>query len=328
MSASHETTALATFEQPGALVRHDDLGISVEHLVARVSKIKEVQAKVMVRDHHYGEIPGVNKPTLLKPGAEILCLTFQLAPEFVLEERWDGEHLEIVAKCVLTHAPSGTRVGSGIGSCSTKESKYAYRKGERTCPDCGKACIIKGKQEYGGGWLCFGKKGGCGSKFKDGDHAIEGQNTDRVANPDLPDSYNTVRKMACKRALVAAVLIVTCASQLFTQDVEEFQQPGDDERRPVPRANGNGGGSAPRGGKASPPVQAVQTDEDLDRALLEISEIQTVDGLAKHAAANRGKRWTKAQIEQLKAASEQRKAQLEDGDYTDASEPHENGGAF
>jgi hypothetical protein len=37
---------------------------------------------------------------------------------------------------------------------------------EPPCPSCGVVgAIIKGKPEYGGGWLCFGKKGGCGAKF-------------------------------------------------------------------------------------------------------------------------------------------------------------------
>ena len=43
-----------------------------------------------------------------------------------------------------------------------------------------------------------------------------------VANPDIADDYNTVRKMACKRAHVAAILFVTCASEIFTQDVEDM----------------------------------------------------------------------------------------------------------
>lgn len=36
---------------------------------------------------------------------------------------------------------------------------------DKTCPKCGAAAIIKGKEEYGGGWVCFKKKGGCGAKF-------------------------------------------------------------------------------------------------------------------------------------------------------------------
>jgi hypothetical protein len=35
------------------------------------------------------------------------------------------------------------------------------------CPECGADAIIKSKEEYGGGWLCYKKKGGCGAKFQD-----------------------------------------------------------------------------------------------------------------------------------------------------------------
>jgi hypothetical protein len=37
-----------------------------------------------------------------------------------------------------------------------------------TCPACGKdRAVMAGKAEYGGGWLCFKKKGGCGHKWQD-----------------------------------------------------------------------------------------------------------------------------------------------------------------
>jgi hypothetical protein len=227
-------TALALRgDAPRTLARASDAPeMSVVDLVARVTKVREVQQQVMKEGHHYGKIPGVDKPTLLKPGAEILGMTFRLDPEFEVDERRDGEHREFLVTCTLFHAPTGMRLGSGLGSCSTRESKYAWRKGERTCPECNKPTIIKGKKEYGGGWLCFGKKGGCNAKFKDGDQAIESQSTDRVPNPDVADMYNTVLKMAVKRAHVAAILFVTCASDIFTQDVEDMPQfGGDDEER-------------------------------------------------------------------------------------------------
>ena len=55
----------------------------------------------------------------------------------------------------------------------------------------------------------------------------------RVANMDLADSYNTVLKIANKRALVAVVLNVTAASDLLTQDIEDFER-GDDPDVPTP----------------------------------------------------------------------------------------------
>ncbi len=48
----------------------------------------------------------------------------------------------------------------------------------------------------------------------------------RVPNPDVFDVVNTVQKMATKRALVAAVLIGTNASDSFTQDLDEDLEHG------------------------------------------------------------------------------------------------------
>lgn len=208
------------------LVRDDEL--SVEEVVRQAKKVQEVMRALMKPDEHYGVIPGTSgpggkpKPTLLKAGAEKLCLLFRLDPQYAAIKSWDGAHLTVESTCTLYHIPTGQRRGSGMGSCSTRESKYAYRKGARVCPKCQEETIIKGKNEYGGGWLCFAKKGGCGAKFKDGDASIEGQSTERVANDDLPDTYNTVLKMANKRSLVAAVLNVTAASDIFTQDLEDL----------------------------------------------------------------------------------------------------------
>lgn len=218
-----EATAIQKADKPAQIVRMQppEMGIPIDQLVARVQKVREVQARVMTEGQHYGNVPGTDKKCLFKPGAELLGLTFQLDPQFEVVERWEGQHLESVVTCTLYNAPTGTRLGSGVGSCSTKESRYAWRKGERTCPQCAKPAIIKGKEEYGGGWVCFKKKDGCGAKFKSGDKAIEGQQTGRVANEDIADQYNTVRKMACKRAHVAAILFVTCASEIFTQDLED-----------------------------------------------------------------------------------------------------------
>jgi hypothetical protein len=113
-------------------------------------------------------------------------------------------------------------VAEGVGSCSTMETKYRYRKAEQKCPGCGKDTIIKGKKEYGGGWLCWGKKGGCGAKFKDGDPKIENQDMGRIEFDNPADYYNTVLKIAKKRAHVDATLTATAASDIFTQDLEDM----------------------------------------------------------------------------------------------------------
>jgi hypothetical protein len=203
--------------------------LTVQDVQSQVNLIQHVMRQVMKKDEHYGVIPGTGtKPTLLKAGAEKLCLTFRLDPQYESTERYDGVHLTVKSKCTLFHIPSGQRFGSGEGSCSTRESKYAYRTGSRKCPNCGAEAIIKGKDFKGDGlptgWICFGKKGGCGAKFLDGDKAIEGQTIGRIQNEDVADQYNTVLKMANKRSLVAAVLNATAASDIFTQDIEDMPQ--------------------------------------------------------------------------------------------------------
>jgi len=238
---------------PTALARPEEQGIPIEMLVARVHKVREVQARVMQEGRHYGNVPGTDKPALLKPGAELLGLTFQLAPEFKSDERWEGEHLEAVITCKLRHAPTGALLGEGIGSCSTREKKYAWRSGGRKCPTCGKEGSLfrsKDKPE----WFCWRKKDGCGATFPANDEKILSQKEGRVPNPDLADTYNTVRKMACKRAHVAAILFVTCASEIFTQDVEDNAEPAE----PGHGHGGYSGHAAPDEDRDAPPKESPE----------------------------------------------------------------------
>jgi hypothetical protein len=179
----------------------------------------------------YGVIPGTKNRTLLKPGAEKLTQLFRCVPRFTVEEKienWDTGLFFYRFRCEIVTQADRLTVAEGVGSCSTYESRYRWRNADRTCPACGKAAIIKGKAEYGGGYLCFKKKDGCGAKFADNDHAITGQEVGRVQNPDLNDQANTVLKIAKKRALVDAAISLARCSDVFTQDVEDFA--GGDDR--------------------------------------------------------------------------------------------------
>lgn len=208
------------------LVEHEEIGapLSISTIKHQTKSIQDVMRDVMVEGIHYGKIPGVDKPILFQSGAEKLCLTFRLAPTYHIETIDLGSgHREVKVKCTLTHIPSGKVFGEGAGSCSTMERKYRYRKSERLCPKCGKSCIIKGKAEYGGGWVCFSKKGGCGAKFKDDDKSITSQEVGHVENTDIADTYNTVLKIAQKRAYVGTVKSALAASDIVTVDMEDEQ---------------------------------------------------------------------------------------------------------
>jgi hypothetical protein len=53
---------------------------------------------------------------------------------------------------------------------STNAPKIAEQKvGLPPCPSCGAFAMIVGKPEYGGGFVCYKKKGGCGATYPDTD---------------------------------------------------------------------------------------------------------------------------------------------------------------
>jgi hypothetical protein len=201
---------------------------------ARLRELQEFVREVMVEGEDYGTIPGTEKPALYKPGAEKLCEIYGLiqCPTVVNRiEDWDAPHFHYEVRCDLVSKRTGRIIGSGFGSCNSYESRYRWRMAERTCPICHRETIIRGKEEYGGGWLCFRKKGGCGAKFQDGEPEILNQMVGRVPNEDVCTLVNTLLKMAKKRALVDAVLSVTRSSGLFTQDVEDLgDTPASDDR--------------------------------------------------------------------------------------------------
>jgi hypothetical protein len=222
---------------------------TVAHAMERREIIKNFVSQAMTRDHDYGIIPGTPKPTLLKPGAEKLCNLFGLSPSFSCikeDEDWTGDthggEPFFNYKYVCRLVRNSVVVGEGEGSCNSWEKKYRYRDSAPTCPTCGAAAIAVSKPEYGGGYYCNKRKGGCGAIFVKDDQAIESQSLGRVPNPDIADQVNTIQKMAQKRALIAATLIACSASEFFTQDREDLMNGGKPvaDRTPAPqRTNGN-----------------------------------------------------------------------------------------
>lgn len=201
--------------------------VEVEDVKRLANIVRALRNDVFRDGHDFGIIPGTgDKPTLLQPGMEKLMRALKLRPEYVEKSRvedFDSGVIFYRYECRLVEYETGLCVSTAIGSANSRESKWRYRNADRVCPNCGKGTIIKGKAEYGGGWLCFAKKGGCGSKFKDGDPAIEAQAVGKVENPDIFDQMNTIDKMAQKRALGSAIKGAANVSEFFTVDLEDFQ---------------------------------------------------------------------------------------------------------
>lgn len=226
-------TAAAVVET--ALVRQEAPGeLTIEQIVEQTKKIQQCMELVMIDGEHYGVIPGTDrkdgkppKKTLLKPGAEKLCLMFRLDPEYdVVDKVETASLIRFTIRCTLTHIPTGLRTASGLGSCNSNEDKY-LRPADKRCPSCEKTAIKKSKFPPKGrpneepGWYCFAKVGGCGKEFAANDKTITEQDN---GIKDPADLHNTILKVACKRALIAAVLNATAASDFFTQDLEDLTE--------------------------------------------------------------------------------------------------------
>ena len=139
--------------------------------------------RLLVLGVDFDRIQGTDKPTLLKPGAEMLCKVFKMAQgkADVLdkEEDWEKGIFSYTIGMPLFHIESGAQVAYGVGASNSQEKKHRYRRD------------------------------------KDSNKQID--------NPDPADLQNTLIKMANKRAFVDAVLKATGASRMFTQDMEDFK---------------------------------------------------------------------------------------------------------
>ena len=228
------------------LVDNQPKELTVQDVQNQVAKIQLLMKEVLKDGQHYGVIPGTEKPCLLKPGAEKINFLFRIGTgdPRISKIEYENGHREISIVTPMVHLPTGQVIAYGMGSCSTLESKYRYRKQARVCPHCKQETIIKGKEEYGGGWLCWAKKGGCGAKFPDGEPVIEDQAVGQIENKDIADVYNTVLKIAAKRSYVDGTIKASAASDFFTQDiVEEGETEGAPESKPPATATGKAAGS-------------------------------------------------------------------------------------
>ena len=239
-----EATALTISRDSGMLalatMTEQDFAARLAALKVGRQRVEMVQRELMDKKVDYGVIPGTDKPTLLKPGAEKLCLMYGLVATFdPVLEHGDGEtqpDLRVLVTCTLHQGSlDGPVVAQGIGSANSWEKRYRYRSAGRACPDCG--CETIKRSQYADkvsgekGWYCHQKIGGCGVQFGAKDERIIGQQPGQVDNPDPHDVENTLVKIAAKRSYIDGTLRATATSGLFTQDLED-QLPIDAESGP------------------------------------------------------------------------------------------------
>ena len=233
MSEEKAIYEVAQQHQGAAVINFEEYAMTTAGVLKQVAVIQEVMKSVMQLNEHYGTIPGTNKPSLYKAGAEKLSLTFRLRPEYEIRRSDLGNgHREYEVVATLYHIPTGQSVGQGVGSATTMEGKYRYRTGpvEFTGKPVPKEYWTERDIKLIGGKGFVTKKNDAGQW----EIAIRGE---QVEHDNPADYYNTVLKMAKKRAHVDAILTATAASDIFTQDVEDMPEviPGakKEEKKPV-----------------------------------------------------------------------------------------------
>lgn len=176
--------------------------LTATQVVSQVRLIQEVMEAVMKDGTHYGKIPGTPKPSLWKPGAEVLCATFRIAPSYQIEDLSTIDSIRYRVRCVGTHQLTGTVLGEGCGEASSNEEKYKWRK--TADKEFAGTSVDRRRTKYARG--------------QNGEYEIKQVRTEPA------DVANTILKMACKRAQVAMTLNVTAASDIFTQDIEDLPE--------------------------------------------------------------------------------------------------------
>ena len=150
----------------------DNISIQqVEGTMQKITQFQQVIQRTLRQNHDVGIVPGTDKPTLLKPGAEKILMMMGLRSEFEIVDStrdWEKGFFQYQVRCKLYKGD--LLITEGLGCCNTKEKKY----------------------------------------IKQDPYTLD----------------NTVLKMAKKRALIDATLLVASLSDIFTQDLEDMDLEG------------------------------------------------------------------------------------------------------
>ena len=204
-----------------------EVSVAVQQHAGQIADVISMKATVQdllksqkQEEVHFGKIPGTgDKPTLLKSGAEMPRMVFNLRTtcnKDDVEITNEGNGHKTYEICMHISNKDKEIIATGLGTCSTMESKYKYRSQltDRKVPseywESRDKALLGGPQyspkKVKGAWLI----------------------SERVEHDNPADYYNTVKKMAKKRAMADGILTATCSSDLFTQDLEDlnanFQQ--------------------------------------------------------------------------------------------------------
>lgn len=182
--------------ETGALAATTGSGrMAVADIITHVAMVQEVMKAVMKDGVHYGVVPGTDKPTLYKQGAEVLCMAFRVCDTYTVEDLSTADTVRYRVTCTGTHQGTGLVLGTGMGEASSGEEKYKWRKAWDDEFDATPENLRRIKL----------------GKYKT-----------KQVRTEPADLANTILKMANKRAKIAMTINVTACGDMFGQDLEDM----------------------------------------------------------------------------------------------------------
>ena len=155
----------------------------------RAQWVREVTGAALTKDVDYGIIPGTDKPALLKPGAEMLLLAAGLGFQITkIDDEDSRNHQGVTYRCTV-------------------------RRGDLVVAECDGYAGYDESRFYTSAADAEAKERANAERYR------RQVNTAKFTEYRAP--WNSVIKMAQKRALVGAALNAVAGSGLFTQDLDD-----------------------------------------------------------------------------------------------------------
>ncbi len=250
--------------------------LTIEEMKEFPQRLNELYHNIMQKGTDYDTLPGTPKPTLLKPGAELIGIFFRMAPRARITEKKESTNFKepffsYTVETELYDVNTGGYLGNGFGSANSKETRYAYR------------------------WVYQKDIPNLSEEERAKLHTREdsrGKTQFRIETPasEVFALQNTILKMADKRSLVGASLKVSGASRIFTQDIEDVEDELVASAKPV-------------GKSEAKPVQESKSKESAPvGALDDLSKFAWYYGEGKEARGwKTGDEWGWARTEYVEA---------------------------
>lgn len=97
----------------------------VARTMEKIHAFQQVIQQAVKPGHDIGIIPGTNKPTLLKPGAEKIVMMMGLSSRYEIMDKvedYEKGFFSYNIRCTLSR--NGFDICEGVGNCNSRESKY------------------------------------------------------------------------------------------------------------------------------------------------------------------------------------------------------------